>query len=769
MKAKTALLFTLFFFAFAATALAEKKTTFSNRWPFNAAKAVATDSTHLFLGLGNIIRVYDKNTLAIDHTDIAIETSEGITGLYYDSATGYLFVTSGHSGLYRIDTNNLEITPTNYIVKGKDYSEYSDDNSKTDLILPTSRGVHLSGGNAYVAYTKVIPNSTVMSGVEIVNASGSGAMSRRGAADLPGGFVTFTEARGIAVSGSNAYVADYVNGLMKFDVSNPVNPQGTYWAATLTGLDIMISGDHAFMAGGSYGLWIAALADKDWKIDPYENYNGIMKYTDGTDVLDNNSKTINNPAMAASIALSDNFAYAYIIDSLTPDGLSYMKTIDSGWKPSKDNQGNDKQIRNVESGLRIINIVNKEAPVLEGVYNSAIADAYSVCNSSSSIYMVDHETGITKLDATTPASPVSLATQSDLPANCNKFYLYQESHTNDTNLYVYSLESVGLNNSLRILQFAQVGGILNTEFSNINMQSHTTLPGEARDVFVREVNESGLYHVYAFIADGSNGLLIYNVDDKKHISSRLNTSTLADQGLNQAQAIDTAGSLVKYIFVADGTNGVRSINVENKANPVIKGEPARISGTAKDLFDTGNYIYVAAGSAGLQVIDSSDKENLRVTGGIDTPGDAKAVAIWGNYAFVADGAEGVQIIDIQNPINPSIKTTFRTTDACGIWVSQPAGSLNPSQKTYAYIADGTGGVITIDVTAPLSPTEVTGWAYNTVGNSTEIAVNEPGTNAIVADNKGGLTVLAFSDTQATTPSTGSSPELSDNCFITTIF
>ncbi|MFZ5571423.1 MAG: hypothetical protein ACOZF0_13560 [Thermodesulfobacteriota bacterium] len=777
MRTNTILILAGFFFVCCATAQAVQQTSPSNRWPYDAPKAIAVSDDYVFFGTGNIVRFYDKETL-YKNRDILIDTSEGITGLHYDATSRYLYVTSGHSGLYKIDTANPGAAPVNYIVKGNSHSEYSDDAStRTEpdkAIIPRSRGVYIANGTAYVPYTKIIANSNAASGIELVNVSGTGDMNRISAADIPSGVTIFTDARGVGLYGNTAFLIDVVNGLVGFNLTDPANPVGVYWdnyiwIVSKSILDVAIQDTYAYSAGGAVGLWIGAIGQ--WIADPTNTngndlipstflYNGAMKYTDGTNVLDSSRQPVSNPVEARSISVNGN--YAYIADARTNID-DYLELIEVTPDPSKT-------IVPVDSGLRIINVEDRANPRIVGTYNADFASVYSVCYADSTVYLADRIGGLVKINVATPEAPTPLASQTETPANCHKLLLFTESNTSDKNLYAYALDSNGAEEGLRILRFTQEGGIADSEFSNIQLQSFTKTPGEARDVFVAEVGRDNTYNVYAFIADGSNGLLIYNVD-QKNLANRtpINSDTLLGSGLTQAQAIDSADISNTFIFVADGTNGLRSVRVSDKTAPTIE-RTVDTPGTAKDLLHTGNYIYVADGEAGLQILYyANDPKDMDIIGGTDTPGDAKGIDIWGSYVYIADGSAGLQIVDVRKPTEPSIVAHFPTVDASAVWVNRPADTtLNPGQKVYAYVADGTGGILTVDVTQPDSPKEVSGWSHDTIGTATDISVNQIGTRAVVADGKGGLSVLAFSDTQPVDNSDGESEELDNGCFIDTV-
>ena len=58
------------------------------------------------------------------------------------------------------------------------------------------------------------------------------------------------------------------------------------------------------------------------------------------------------------------------------------------------------------------------------------------------------------------------------------------------------------------------------------------------------------------------------------------------------------------------------------------------------------------GSAGADCIDYGDF--LHWVGSVDTPGNARGMAVSGTYAYVADDDSGLQVIDITNPASPQI-------------------------------------------------------------------------------------------------------------------
>ena len=66
----------------------------------------------------------------------------------------------------------------------------------------------------------------------------------------------------------------------------------------------------------------------------------------------------------------------------------------------------------------------------------------------------------------------------------------------------------------------------------------------------------------------------------------------------------------------------------------------------------GTYVYLAAGTAGLRVIDVADPSKPVEIGSYDTPGRAYSLAVAGDYAYLMDG--DLRIIDISDPTVPAL-------------------------------------------------------------------------------------------------------------------
>lgn len=184
-----------------------------------------------------------------------------------------------------------------------------------------------------------------------------------------------------------------------------------------------------------------------------------------------------------------------------------------------------------------------------------------------------------------------------------------------------------------------------------------------------------------------------------------------------ANGVDVNGN---FAYVAAGSAGLQVVDVSDHTAPVIAGS-VDAPGNANDIKVVGDTAFIADGSAGLQIIDISDPINPVIMGAIDTPGDAQDVAVNENLAFVGDGSAGLQIIDVGNPASPAIIGSVDTPGtANGVDVSP--------DLSIAVVADGGSGIQVVDIFDPTQPAII---GSVSTGNAQDVAVS--GDFAFVAD------------------------------------
>jgi hypothetical protein len=158
-----------------------------------------------------------------------------------------------------------------------------------------------------------------------------------------------------------------------------------------------------------------------------------------------------------------------------------------------------------------------------------------------------------------------------------------------------------------------------------------------------------------------------------------------------ANNVDVNGSVA---YVAAGAAGLVVVNVAAPAAPAIVAT-ADTPGNANDVRVVGTRAYVADGASGLRIFDVANPAAPVALGSLDTPGEANDVIVSGNFAYVADGVAGVHIVDVTNPAAPLL---VRTVDTPGT-----ARGVDIEGSILAVADDApAAGLRVIDVSVPAS-------------------------------------------------------------------
>ena len=96
---------------------------------------------------------------------------------------------------------------------------------------------------------------------------------------------------------------------------------------------------------------------------------------------------------------------------------------------------------------------------------------------------------------------------------------------------------------------------------------------------------------------------------------------------------------------------------------------------------SGGYAYLAAGEAGLYVVDIRDPRNPAIVSRLDTT-NARKVVVSGSYAYIADGGSGLGVIDVSNPAIPELVATLNTgsTSPSSPWTERTPSALTPISR-----------------------------------------------------------------------------------------
>lgn len=479
-------------------------------------------------------------------------------------------------------------------------------------------------------------------------------------------------------TGRNVLAIDPELGRFKFFENIPALAGSS---AAATAEDVVVRNGYAYVAAGSAGLLVVNVVNA-----ASPNQVNALATTNAQDVA----------ISGRHVYLADGSGGLRVIRIDSAAAPSLLATLATSNALGVYVHANRAYVADGSAGLRIINISNPAAPAVLG--SLATTDAQAVVVSGVYAYVADGAGGLRVIDISTPATPVLRAT---VPTT------------------------------------------------------------NARDVSV-----SGRI---AFVADGSGGLRIIN------ITNPLAPSQLAPLATTDAQGVAIAGGMV---YLADGSAGLRVINAGNESAPVQTYQVATTN--AQGVFAAfGPHAYVADGAGGLRVVTlasmgSNMNQVTRIARSASPDDNPNQIFISGNYAYVSSAQLGIRIFDVSDPANPIYLSTIATTGAevvnlyaeghflytaqkqYGAAVYNVADPHNPQSwltcdgpgidgqpcswpraitaaDGYAYVADGTYGLVVLDVTLPIS--RIVGTYLYSFGNYPQsIAVS--GKYAFLGGNSG---------------------------------
>jgi hypothetical protein len=186
-----------------------------------------------------------------------------------------------------------------------------------------------------------------------------------------------------------------------------------------------------------------------------------------------------------------------------------------------------------------------------------------------------------------------------------------------------------------------------------------------------------------------------------------------------------------FAYVAAGSAGLQVVDVTDRSNPKIVSSLA-LTGNANDLRVAGNTVYVAAGSS-LLTIDVTNPLLPKFLGSVNIPDVAWDVVLAGNLAYVAAGSAGLQIVNVSNLTSPAIVGSLAI----------PGGTAKGVAITgnLVVIAASSAGVVVASVANAASP-QLLG-SVATPGDARKVAVNR--TAAFIADYPVSMQVVDFSN------------------------
>jgi len=194
------------------------------------------------------------------------------------------------------------------------------------------------------------------------------------------------------------------------------------------------------------------------------------------------------------------------------------------------------------------------------------------------------------------------------------------------------------------------------------------------------------------------------------------------------QAVAVAGN---YAYVGVGSRlAVLDVSIPSSPREVGSSEP--FGAAVRDVKVSDNIAYVAAGGAGLYILDISSPAHPTIMGNYKSSGYTEGVTIEGNYAYVADGPSGLRVVDVTNRAHPvEISSVYKLNYAFDVAID----------GSYAYIAAAGAGLLVADVSDPVHPKGII--SLELPGNAFGITVS--GSMVYIADGWEGLQIVNASN------------------------
>jgi regulator of protease activity HflC (stomatin/prohibitin superfamily) len=499
----------------------------------------------------------------------------------------------------------------------------------------------------------------------------------------------------MVVNGELAYLALGRVGLMIVDLSLVEKPDniGTF-DTTGSAIGVAVESQYAYIADGRAGLRVLDVSNPytPKEIGAYDT-NG---YSADVDIKNEYAYVADGKPGLLIINIGDK-ANPFQVSAFQVNGNVQRVVVQGKYAYLGDNQNQ----------FRVVNISKPRQPAEVSLIDIG-AEIQDMDISENRVYLATGDQGMVIVDITNPEQPQLLKTI-DTPGR---------------------VQDVAVNGDIVAFLADGDNGVLVYDITNLDAIELVGSFDDFLDANQVEINMGGVY-----VSDKDSALHI--VDAEVSLSSQRVSSTEKQEGRAQSVAVNE-----KFAFLAYLDQGLRVIDV-TKPNSPVELATYDSSGEAIGVDLSGDFIYLADGTAGLRVLflESTDSGSPRLseTALIDTPGEATQVSVVGQTVYLADGSAGLRIISMVNPAQP---------ENLG-WEDTPGNTYGVAVLgDYAYIADGSGGLRVVNILDNNKPAEV--GSIEIPGNARAVVVKRftdsgDRTLAYVAAEEGGLRIIDVSD------------------------
>jgi hypothetical protein len=552
-------------------------------------------------------------------------------------------------------------------------------------------------------------------------------------------------ARGVFVSGSLAYVAAESAGLHAVDVSIPASPALVdSFDTTGRAYAVAVSGTAALVADDSGGLRVVDVSAEPAPV--------IVGHADTA----GNAEAVAVAGATAYVADGDGGLRAFDTTEVTAP-VELWACADSLEAMDVALQGDYGYVADSAGELRVLDVASPSAPVCDVGSCAVAGNPNGVVVDGTSAYVAAGEAGLAIVDIANPAVPSVLDTV-DTPGSANGVavaggYAYVADGASGLQIVdissptgaavVGSAETSGYCWEVALADgyaFVASGdaGLEVFDVANPLLPAPVAalaLSGSAHGVALREN--------YAFVSVGGRGLVVVEVTDPENPAFVTSCGTPSVPGPSD---LAIAGG---YAYVADAESGLVVVDIISPYVALAALEsPAMGQRLAlTEPADGSGVAYIAAGQAGLQIVqvpDSEEATNPSLVRTNRTLGEVTDVALHETsggtaYGYVTDASGRLSVMNIANPVNPYTVGSLVTSGSALAVASAQVGL-----SSYALVAGGYEGLSTVRTSVVSSPTEQS--VADTPGWCSDVAATTLADDpfALVADGDAGLRLLDLS-------------------------
>jgi hypothetical protein len=529
---------------------------------------------------------------------------------------------------------------------------------------------------------------------------------------------------GLALQGNILYVANQLEGLRLFNVTDPWNP-----------------------------LEVGSVSEYSFSVEVFDT----LAFVGGDSLLIVNVADSSNPQLIGGYS-----TIGFPMDFVLQDTLLYV--ADNG------------------NGLVILNVADPTNPVFVSTF--PLVNIANVEISGDTVYTIDIVGGpsgtswIRSFDVSVPTAPSLLNTLNfgiqnfAIPLSIEDSIAYVMKYRLVTVPYFFfelDIASVNLNSGLTLMDEETIGTVFvltvpffNPGFGGVPIQGDRIYvaanseglivvdkSNPANLVDIGELDESSYYAdvffdgQYAYVAALGDGLIILDV------LSNPNNPTIVGQ-FNPGDELKDVKVQGNKAYLASDLTGIRIVDITDPANPV-EDTLFEAAGTVHNITVEGNRAYLSKSSPGdpMYIIDITDPSNVSILGtyfgGSSFIHDVFAK---NDTAYVSHWGMGLRVVDVTNPALPleigahnysgsATHNAFLAGDYCYIEdeivpggfmrvvdVANPASPFQADSFIYSdsdpdgyahnlfvqndllHISYADDGVVLVDVANPLSPTLV---------------------------------------------------------------